>query len=524
MGSCKITEVKNINGELPKLPIENDGPADFQTAIAATKFGKFNIFLLLVAIPSALSINCETGIISFIIPAAACDLELTSSQKGLLNSMSFVGMVLSGFFWGFLLDTLGRKKMIFLGLSAHWMVMLAKSFSWRIDMLCLFQFFGGALAGGVYVAVNTYLHEFHSTEYRGRLQMAYGAMFGTANIIIPLISGSIMALDININLGLIEYYSWNLLFLISGIPPALAALGFYFLPETPKFLMSCGDSESALKVFRQVYRINTGQSEEFYPIKELIHEVTEKEQPSTQHSWLMYIKLGWKQISPLFGKEHRLNLFLVCSTQVILQITLNTARIYSPQVFQAEHDYETTFNSSGTLCEVLSILKKPKLEEGEEFVCSVNLENNFGVYLNSIIIGTATLMSYGMAGTLINTFGRKNLLNVLNITGSISISCLYFSYNNIMTLTLYSIFFGSVGICFDIIITIVVVLFPTTLRAMAFSINLLLGRLLTVGGNLMVPLLVELGCAPPFLTWGSLSLVALLLSCLIPNTEKLDMK
>lgn len=68
-----------------------ENPAEFQTAIAATKFGKFNILLILGCIPAALTIQFESTLNSFIIPAAACDLELTSTEKGLLNSMPFFG-------------------------------------------------------------------------------------------------------------------------------------------------------------------------------------------------------------------------------------------------------------------------------------------------------------------------------------------------------------------------------------------------------------------------------------------------
>lgn len=39
-----------------------------------------------------------------------------------------------------------------------------------------------------------------------------------------------------------------------------------FLPESPKFLMTTGRNEKALTIFRKVYRINTGEPEDSFPV------------------------------------------------------------------------------------------------------------------------------------------------------------------------------------------------------------------------------------------------------------------
>ena len=43
----------------------------------------------------------ETLCVSFLLPAAECDLNMTSSDKGLLTSMTFLGMLIGGYFWYF---------------------------------------------------------------------------------------------------------------------------------------------------------------------------------------------------------------------------------------------------------------------------------------------------------------------------------------------------------------------------------------------------------------------------------------
>lgn len=65
--------------------------ADFETAIAATGFGKFNILLLLITIPSAWSMVLEVTSMSYVIPVAECDLNLKLEDKGILNAVTFMG-------------------------------------------------------------------------------------------------------------------------------------------------------------------------------------------------------------------------------------------------------------------------------------------------------------------------------------------------------------------------------------------------------------------------------------------------
>jgi VNT family MFS transporter (synaptic vesicle glycoprotein 2) len=67
-------------------------PADFETAVSATGFGKFNILLLLIVIPSGLATSIESSTMSFVFPTAQCDLDLSLDDKGLLNAITYLGI------------------------------------------------------------------------------------------------------------------------------------------------------------------------------------------------------------------------------------------------------------------------------------------------------------------------------------------------------------------------------------------------------------------------------------------------
>lgn len=69
--------------------------------------------------------------------------------------------------------------------------------------------------------------------------------------------------------GYITYNSWRIFLTVSAIPSFLAGCCIYFFDESPKFLMSSGRRDEALRVFQRVYSINTGNPPETYPVRVL---------------------------------------------------------------------------------------------------------------------------------------------------------------------------------------------------------------------------------------------------------------
>lgn len=69
---------------------------------------------------------------------------------------------------------------------------------------------------------------------------------------------------------------------LSVVPAVLQFLGFFFfLPESPRWLLQKGDSQQARKVLTQI-RVTESVNEEYDSIKGIIEE-EEKEAGSKQH-------------------------------------------------------------------------------------------------------------------------------------------------------------------------------------------------------------------------------------------------
>jgi MFS transporter, VNT family, synaptic vesicle glycoprotein 2 len=74
--------------------------------------------------------------------------------------------------------------------------------------------------------------------------------------------------DIGVSTGTFVYNSWRIYLLICAVPSFVVAGLLLFLPESPKFLISKGQHDAALEVFRHIYVMNTGKDAETYQVRD----------------------------------------------------------------------------------------------------------------------------------------------------------------------------------------------------------------------------------------------------------------
>lgn len=56
-----------------------------------------------------------------------------------------------------------------------------------------------------------------------------------------------------------EFRPWRLLLMVYALPGVISGLWIYFMPESPKFLLTQNRNEEALDIVRWIYRINKGK-------------------------------------------------------------------------------------------------------------------------------------------------------------------------------------------------------------------------------------------------------------------------
>lgn len=271
-------------------PYSSDGPmrADFEAAMELTGYGKFHYILLGICGLVSTSEEMDVISMSFILPSAQCDLDLNTHTKGWLNCIIFVGMMVGAYVWGSLADSLGRKRVLIVISFMNALCIVASSFSQNYELFMLFRFLNGAALGGAgpviwrFVAspnlfknilksfLCSYFAEFQPKHKRGSMLSFMAAFWTLGNLLVASMAWLIIPSEIGFESKEFVYNSWRIFLVLCALPSFIVGILLMYLPESPKFLLSCGRFEEALAIFRGIYVTNTGKDASTYPVKELL--------------------------------------------------------------------------------------------------------------------------------------------------------------------------------------------------------------------------------------------------------------
>lgn len=87
----------------------------------------------------------ETCGCAFIIPVSKCDLDFTAGEKGILSAISFIGIICSSHFFGFLADTKGRRKVMLPTMLVAFILSCISSLCPNVRLLIVSRFLNGFL-------------------------------------------------------------------------------------------------------------------------------------------------------------------------------------------------------------------------------------------------------------------------------------------------------------------------------------------------------------------------------------------
>src|SRR4051812_42925389 len=174
-------------------------------------------------------------------------LQFSNADVGLAGSAYLAGAVLGAVFFGWLTDRLGRKKLFFITLTLYLLATAATAFSWNLWSFLLFRFLTGAGIGGEYTAINSTIQELIPARYRGWTDLVIngsfwvGAAIGAVASII-LLDQSMFAPD----------HGWRLAFLIGATLGLVIFVMRFWIPESPRWLMTHGRADEADKILADI--------------------------------------------------------------------------------------------------------------------------------------------------------------------------------------------------------------------------------------------------------------------------------
>ncbi|KAF5300444.1 hypothetical protein FQA39_LY02243 [Lamprigera yunnana] len=488
--------------------------------------------------------------ISFVLPSAQCDFQMSSEDKGWLTATPMLGMVLGSYFWGCLADTKGRKFVLIGTLLMDAFCGIASSVSQLYSIFLIFRFFNGFAITGALGICFPYLGEFQPSKYRETILCWMELFWSLGVIVLPGIAWIVIPMEFEFITLYFKFASWNLFVAVCAMPSLLIGIWLFFFPESPKFLLECGEADEALDVLRDMYASNTGDSADNFPIRSLrektrtlsvISQLSNRSirnlrirKPKELKLLLLEI---WEQTKALCKPPHLKYTVITCLIQFGLTTSYYTLMIWFPELFYRFEEFETLHpGEKATVCEVSSVL----VQVGNTTV----IKDNYcgepiadSVFLHTLIIGLACIPTSLWLPLCVHRLGAKFFLGItisLHINTIVKISVavfslfvaggvtggLYFVNSTITNLVLSCIFEALTSLGISTVYCVLVDLFPTNLRVMAAALSLTFGRGGALVGNLIFGFLIDLNCIVPIALFAIMLIGSGLLCLLLPNTGK----
>ena len=204
----------------------------------------------------------DTGVISGAILFISQELGLTPFLEGLVVASLLLGAAVGAASAGPLSDRLGRRNIIIIAAILFTVGAFGAALAPNVGVLVLFRVVLGLAVGAAALIVPLYLSEIAPTEIRGAI-----SSLNQLNIVF----GILFAFIVNALLANAEAWRWMLG--LAAIPSLVLLIGMFFLPETPRWLVSQDRDEDA----RDVLRRSRNEEETEREIRE-IREVEEQEE------------------------------------------------------------------------------------------------------------------------------------------------------------------------------------------------------------------------------------------------------
>jgi EmrB/QacA subfamily drug resistance transporter len=176
--------------------------AELDPALQLPQQRKMEILLgvLLVTFLSAL----DQTIVGVALPRIVGELRGTNELYTWVITSYLLTATITGVFYGKLSDIYGRRLMLLFGVSVFMLGSFLSALSWSMESLILFRGIQGVGAGAIFPISLAIIGDLFTPRERGRYQGLFGAVFGVASIIGPLLGG-----------WLTDNLSWHWIFLVN---------------------------------------------------------------------------------------------------------------------------------------------------------------------------------------------------------------------------------------------------------------------------------------------------------------------
>ncbi|HLA52229.1 MAG TPA: sugar porter family MFS transporter [Flavitalea sp.] len=198
------------------------------------------LLMAVIAAVGGLLFGFDTGVISGALPFLKQYWHLDDADVEWTTTSVLVGAIIGAIISGKLSDYWGRKKMIIINAVIFGVAALGCAFATSIEMLIAMRILIGFAIGITSFVVPMYIAEVSPARRRGGL-VTLNQLMITIGILASYITDYWLSDDNNPE-------SWRWMFGLGIIPAAILLTGMFFLPETPRWLISKNQLEKGKEV------------------------------------------------------------------------------------------------------------------------------------------------------------------------------------------------------------------------------------------------------------------------------------
>jgi len=214
-----------------------------------------SIFIYAVSIVAAIGgllFGFGTGVIAGAIPFVTKHFNLNSVQEGFAVGVVSMACVFGASAAGLLSDRFGRKKILIASALIFTLSSILAAIPKTYTDLIIARFLCGLAVGVASVLSPVYIAEIAPAKIRGRLISINQ---------FTIVFGMLLTYFINWLIVDIGPNNWRWMFFTQTPPAAIFFIALFFVPESPRWLMSRGNRDAALAILTKVDGRNHAEAE-----------------------------------------------------------------------------------------------------------------------------------------------------------------------------------------------------------------------------------------------------------------------
>jgi sugar porter (SP) family MFS transporter len=392
----------------------------------------------------------DTAVISGTTHALSAVYHLSPALLGVTVSSALLGTVIGAMVAGIPGQRFGRRDSLRVMAIFYVLSALGCALAWNWSALIFFRFVGGLGIGGSSVLGPMYIAEIAPPKWRGRL-----VGFFQVNIVIGILLAYISNAAISgRHLGSTE---WRWMFGVAGIPAALFLITLFFIPRSPRWLVTQSNLDEALSVLRL-----TGGAQPQEELDEIVASVHLERSASSD---------------PLFSRRYKRPIIIAFTVGMFSQLSgINAVLYYLNDIFALAGASKISGN------------------------------------LQAIAVGATNLVATLLAMSVIDKFGRKKLL----LTGTVSlaicltiISILFLTKSHLAWLVwLLMLYIASFAVSQGAVLWVYISeVFPNRVRSKGQSLGSSAHWITNAVISLIFPIMAKTSGAYPFIFFAAMMVV-----------------